>query len=203
MITKEELKHFFPSVSLDEVVIIFKSYDMRLQVVNPRLSKSGDYRYFKQRPVHRIRINGNLSPFEFLITFLHEVAHMMVTSKGRRPRLPHGEEWQHCFREIGNQFIAAGCFPENIKDAFLNHINKGYASTFSDANLRKALAAYSEPDNKVLLEQLAVGDLFVLNRKTFRKGQKLRSRHSCLCIDNQRTYLVRGHCPVMPRGESV
>ena len=45
------------------------------------------------RPHHRISVNENLNPYAFLITLLHEVAHMTTWEKHRlrmRRCRPHG-----------------------------------------------------------------------------------------------------------------
>ncbi|HAD34265.1 MAG TPA: hypothetical protein DCF44_07170 [Chitinophagaceae bacterium] len=42
-------------------------------------------------------VNGNLNSYHFLITLLHEIAHMLVWEQFRNRVKPHGLEWKHVF----------------------------------------------------------------------------------------------------------
>jgi hypothetical protein len=128
---------------------------------------------------------------------------MMVVEKYKKRVLPHGKEWQQCFRSLGEKFINSNCFPDDIKQAFQFHLFKGYASTFTDANLIKVLAAYSPENPLPLLESLEKDCVFQLKQRLFKKGEKRRTRYLCTCLSNGRPYLVSARANVIPFIENI
>jgi hypothetical protein len=46
----------------------------------------------------RITVNVNLNPYNFLVTYLHEVAHLEVYRQYKRRQPPHGKAWKTHFR---------------------------------------------------------------------------------------------------------
>ena len=134
------LEQFLPEGTFRKVAPFFKSYDIHLSITHDRVTVLGDYRSpTGEYPAHRISINGSLNPYSFLITLLHELAHMLAYIKYRRSILPHGHEWQQIFAELLGKYMGRGIFPENVEEALINYQGKITASTCSDPDLYRAL----------------------------------------------------------------
>lgn len=171
---------------------LLRSEPVQLRISRPRKTKFGDYRFPDKTGRHRISVNANLNPYAFLITLIHEMAHLKAFKDFDKTIKPHGSEWQSTFRKLSSPFIDAGIFPDDIKHHFINSLNKGSASSCTDVNLFRQLKVYDEtPSHIVTLEELPIGAIFAIGKdKIFRKGPKLRKRFKCLNLINKREYMV-------------
>ncbi len=160
------------------------------RIAKPRKSKLGDYRPPFQKKGHRISVNSDLNQYSFLITVLHEFAHLETWKKYKNSRKPHGVEWKAEFQEILHPFIQEGLFPNKITSALTQYIQNPAASSCVDHHLMRALAGHDEVQ-QVFVESLPEGILFKLsNGLVFEKGVKLRKRYKCKCVTNNRWYFV-------------
>ena len=73
-----DLAEFLPEGSFDHVVQYLYQYKVHLTVARSRKTVLGDYRHAFRGNNHRISVNGNLNKYEFLITLLHELAHLLT-----------------------------------------------------------------------------------------------------------------------------
>ena len=187
---KSILKKYLPEQSVDLIYEWLQQYNIHLKVSRTRSSKLGDYRPPQNGKGHQVTVNHDLNRFAFLITLVHEIAHMLVWEKhGNRVRA-HGREWKDVYRQIMVPFFEQELFPEDISLALNNYLNKSYASSGSDLNLSRTLQKYdAEPG--LTLEAIEDGSVFRLpNGKTFKKGALIRKRYRCIRLDNKRVYLV-------------
>lgn len=171
---------------------LLQSEPVQLRISRPRKTKFGDYRFPGKDGRHRISVNANLNPYAFLITLIHEMAHLKAFKDFGRTIKPHGAEWQQYFRNLANPFIEANIFPEDVKHHFINSLNKGSASSCTDVSLFRQLKVYDDtPEHITTLEQVPIGTIFAIGKdKVFRKGPKLRKRYKCLNLINKREYMV-------------
>src|SRR3954463_5857713 len=74
-------------------------FNFKLKIKKSRQSKFGDYR---PRPGlnHLITINQDLNKYAFLMTLVHEIAHLLCYERHADRVRPHGEEWKECYREL-------------------------------------------------------------------------------------------------------
>ena len=79
----QALSAYLPDGSFEPVVSYLHQYKVHLTVTKQRKSVLGDYRHAGWGGNHRISINGNLNKFEFLITLLHELAHLLTYEQYR------------------------------------------------------------------------------------------------------------------------
>ena len=182
-----------PTVSICTSWIIQKN--IHLKITRDRTSKYGDYIPLPDGKGHRISVNHNLNQYSFLITFIHEVAHLETYLKYKRRHEPHGKEWKHEFRILLKEFVDRNIFPDDIKKALVNYIHNPAASSCTDYHLHKALKAYDRPHEDMLhLEDLPENSLFSMYKSTsklrFKKGPKLRTRYQCLEVTTNRIYFV-------------
>src|ERR1700742_4582889 len=89
------LEQFLPNGTFEKVAPFFKTHTIHLTVTHERKSVWGDYRSpSPDCPVHRISINANLNQYSFLITLLHELAHLLTYVHFKNEHAPHGKEWK-------------------------------------------------------------------------------------------------------------
>ncbi|MDZ7848645.1 MAG: hypothetical protein U5L96_18960 [Owenweeksia sp.] len=75
------------------MMALLRSEPVMLKIVSPRKTKFGDYRFPQKRdPRHRISLNSNLNPFAFLITLIHEMAHLKAFKDYGHKIKAHGPE---------------------------------------------------------------------------------------------------------------
>lgn len=187
------LEPYLPANSLELLRPILSNYPLQLTISKPRKTKFGDYRFPQGHKPHRISINGNLNPYSFLITLLHEYSHLLAFDKFGRKIKPHGEEWQHCFREVSGPFLEAQVFPIKLERAFRKSLSRGHASSATDLNLLRVLKEYDEdkgPKELTFVEDLRAGELFILNDKVFKRGPQSRKRFRCKEIKSGKEYMV-------------
>jgi len=185
---RANLAPFLPEKSLDEVVILLQKYPIHLGLMAPRSRVFGDYRSpQKNGEFHKITVNGDLNKYAFLITFLHEYAHLLVfVNHGPRAQ-SHGNEWKTEFRLLLRQFIHLEIFPEDIRLALQNYMIKVPASTATDSRLMRVLERYNtkkRPENEVTVEQLPSKAHFKYNGELFEKGERLRKNFMCIRLSD-------------------
>ncbi len=186
------LQKYLPAGAVALVAPLMRRHPLELKISRARKTKFGDYRFPDASGRHRISINHNLNPYAFLITLLHELAHLEAFEKHGKKIKPHGAEWQECFRKLAFPFLEAQIFPLALQKSFIHSLNRGHASSCTDLNLYRSLQAHdAEEEKKLRVEHIAQGALFMVNEKAvFKKGPKLRKRYKCVNMKNGRAYMV-------------
>lgn len=184
------LNNYVPEPSVEKVLDIIQEHNILFKIKKSRITKLGDYRHPHNGSNHQITINNDLNKYSFLITFVHEVAHLVTWNKFRNKTLPHGEEWKIEFARLLHPFYNNTIFPEDILLALKQHFSNVKASTCSDPNLLRILRKYdSSPSLHV--EDLSANAIFTLsNGQTFVKGPRLRKRFRCKELSSNKIYLV-------------
>lgn len=185
------LEQYLPPNTYGAVLEYLQHYRVHLTVARERKSILGDYRHRTQGKNHRISVNGNLNKFAFLITLLHELAHLLAFEQHGNRINAHGREWKHVFGQLLARFIKQEIFPQDIKQALLASLHDPAASSCSDELLLRTLRNYDDKQHPLLfVESLPPGTLFKTHDgKVFRKGEKLRKRFRCEEIKTKKVYL--------------
>jgi len=166
-------------------------YNIQLTITRSRKTKLGDFRTNSRDNKLRISINGDLNPYSFLITLVHEIAHAMVHKKYNKRVKPHGWEWKECYQSLMIEFFELDVFPRELAIALLKYLRNPKASSNTDQELFLALRKFDQDQNQITyLKDLKEGESFVLNNILFRKGKKQRTRYSCINLSNNREYRV-------------
>src|ERR1051325_6237666 len=84
------LQNYLPPNSFDAVLIYLHQYKVHLTITKERKSILGDYRHRTHFENHRISVNGNLNKYSFLITLVHEIAHLLTFEQFGRKVQAHG-----------------------------------------------------------------------------------------------------------------
>ena len=187
----EALKNYIPEGSYDTLMEYILHYRVKLTVTRKRQSILGDYRHPHKNDGHRISINENLNPYAFLITLLHELAHLLTYEQYGNRVKSHGAEWKRAYAKILHEFMQLEIFPAPIYRALEQSIKNPAASSCSDEVLLRVLRHYDKrPQSQVLVEQLQQGDRFVISQnRIFEMVGKARTRYKCKEVETGKMYL--------------
>src|SRR5690606_5807970 len=140
----------------------------------------GDYRHATAYQTHRISVNGNLNKYSFLITLIHELAHLVTFNEFRHSVDPHGKQWKSIYATLLKDFLSADIFPEDVLTSLNQSMHDLPASSCSDERLMRVLRNYDrQQTGMVLVEQVGEGQQFDSGGRLFKKGKKLRKRYQC------------------------
>ncbi len=102
----------------------------------------GDYRHPYENKGHRISVNGGLNKYSFLLTLLHEIAHL-VTFIVYGNRVPaHGKEWKQEYSKILREFVGKDYLPPDVEAAVKQSLHNPAASSCADEDLMRVLKNY-------------------------------------------------------------
>jgi SprT protein len=194
------LSKYVPSKALDTCIDWIVHYRIAVRITKSRNSKYGDYRPPSDGKGHRISINHDLNKYAFLLTFTHEVAHLVTFNKFRFRIEPHGREWKLEFKRLMQPFLRDTVFPADLVKAINGYLNNPAASSCSDHNLMRALAKYDKRDEKwKLLEEIALNTPFrIRSGREFIKGELLNKNFCCTCLKSKHKYVINPLTEVLP-----
>ena len=178
----QALMHYLPQGSFDPVVHYLHHYKVHLTVTKQRKSVLGDYRHAGWGGNHRISINGNLNKYEFLITLLHELAHLLTYEQYRNRVDAHGKEWKLCYSNLLIVFVNLKIFTPEIEKALQKSIANPSATANGETALLSVLRQYNPAEKKdhYPVSDLLEGTLFQTeNGKVFKRGAVRRKRIAC------------------------
>src|ERR1043165_3293601 len=116
----DQLQRFLPTGTYDAVSHYLHFYKIHLTVARERKSILGDYRHRTNFSNHRISVNGNLNKYSFLITLLHELAHLLTFEQFGNKVMSHGREWKTTYGKLLEQFLKNKIFPADIEHELLH-----------------------------------------------------------------------------------
>ena len=190
----QKLQDYLPENSSDDVLYYLNQYKVQLTITRQRQTVLGDYRHAHKEKSHRISVNGNLNKYSFLITLLHELAHLFTFDKFGNKVQPHGAEWKQAFGNILSKFLIKKIFPPDIEIALQKTLKNPAASSCGDMHLLRTLRNYDvKKENNLLVEQLPAGSKFsIKGGRIFVKNEKVRTRYKCLELATNKYYLFNG-----------
>lgn len=184
------LRKYIPETAVDAIASWIVDYDFKLKIKKERSTKLGDYTSPQGGMNHVITINHNLNKYSFLITLIHEVAHLTTYNKFKNSVAPHGQEWKNEFKILMQPFLVPEVFPIDVLYAIRKYIENPAASSCTDTHLLRTLKLYDENNGQVFLEYLPYKSVFLYNgNKVFQKGEKIRKRFRCIEISTGTVYL--------------
>lgn len=193
---KQILDRYLPDYAVNEVFNLIKQYNVYLKIVNERKTRHGDYRRMPDG-AQQITVNANLNKYRFLITLIHEIAHLLAFEKYGRNIKPHGVEWKLTFRELMLPYIRPEIFPHSVLPVLAKHFRNPRASSDTDAALSVALKSFDPQNDKNFIFEIPTGGIFrIYNGKTFKKGPRRIKRYECLEVNTGRIYLFQPNAEV-------
>jgi SprT protein len=187
---RNAIRPFVPAGTELRLAAQIVEYRCHLTITRDRKTKSGDYRHPFGKQGHRISVNGTLNQYAFLITFVHEMAHLINWERHGRKVDPHGKEWKKAFQEEMVHFLREDVFPADLWTQLRKHMARPKAATVRDLDLVRILRNYDRQSDLLLLENVPTDHEFLLGNKRFKKGEQLRKRFRCTQVNTGKVYLV-------------
>lgn len=155
-----------------------------------RTTKLGDYRHPFKGKGHKISVNNNLNPYAFLVTTVHEFAHLLTWNDHQHRVKPHGPEWKHNFKRMMKPFFDLKIFPSEMEQIISTYLHNPAASSCTDLHLARALKRYDAHTTALHVEEVPPAAVFsISDGRLFRKEEKVRKRYRCVCLHTGRVYL--------------
>jgi len=191
------IAHYIPKNAMPLLSHYLSQWEVNLVISKSRVTKHGDFRALANGG-HQITVNEMDNPYRFLITTLHEIAHLL-TFKNFGPGIkPHGKEWKETYQKIIAPFLNSSIFPEELLEVLQAHFRNPKASSDSDFDLVMALNQYDPKSEKNYIFELDFGSIFeIYNGRRFIKGKKRVKRFECTEMDSRRKYLFSPHAQVI------
>ena len=171
-------------------VELWLQYPFSLKITPGRISKLGDYRYDKHRKTHRISVNGTLNPYAFLITYVHEVAHLLAFQQHGFKISPHGREWKDSFKFLMQPLLNSMVFPDDVLHPLRKYMQNPKAASGSDQGLSLALQQYDQQDGSIALAEVDTEQAFRFRKMMLVKESVRRTRALCREIKSGKRYLI-------------
>ena len=193
---KDTLAKYIPERAVTPVFDLIVSNRVHLKIVNERLTRHGDYRRGPNGK-HEITVNGSLNQYRFLITLIHEIAHLVAFEKYGRAIKPHGNEWKHTFQQLMIPYIRPEVFPTDLLPLLIRHFKNPKASSDTDATLSLALKQFDKQNDKNYIFEIPYGSFFrIHNGKIFKKIALRVKRYECLEVSSGRLFLFNPNAEV-------
>lgn len=190
------LESHVPAASVSYCLQLWQEHPFQLTLRTSRATKVGDFTC-RNGNQPRITINADSPPFLFLITYVHEVAHLRTHHENGWTTAPHGKEWKDTFRRLCTPLLQLDVFPTELLSALERHLVNPRASSFSDAQLSKALRAFDPRHSaSIILRDIPEGSQFEIRGRWFTRGKQKRTRIVCRDLHSKRNYLIAADAPV-------
>jgi SprT protein len=188
------LADYLPDNTLPLIMPYIEQHKVQLTITRKRSTVLGDYRHPYGGKGHRISVNGDLNKYSFLITLLHEMAHLETYVTHGNKVQPHGKEWKQLFANILQYFLEKKIFDPVVEQALFKSISNPAASSCADENLLRTLKKYDNiKKSATLVEALELGEQFIIaNNRVFVRGEKIRKRFKCVELSSKKWYLFSG-----------
>ena len=193
------LYQYLPEHSVGPVLELIKQHRIHLKIVNERHTRHGDYRR-KTNGQHQITVNASLNKYRFLMTLIHEMAHLLAFETYGRAIKPHGLEWKRTFTKMMLPFLRPEIFPNELLPYLARHFKNPTASSDTDPHLANAMKKFDIGREAVtLIHELPNGSLFrIRGGRVFQKiGLKVK-RYACVEVNSGRTFLFNANAEVEP-----
>lgn len=184
------LQTHVPAAALEYCFTLWKTSPFELKITKSRQTKVGDFTSRNTRRHPRITLNNDLNSYLFLVTYVHEVAHLHVYLQFGSRVDPHGEKWRSTFTNLMLPILWESVFPEEILHELRRHMINPKASSFADSELTQAFRKFDKNSNQMVLSQVPEGSIFKLQGKYYKRGKIRRTRILCREMQSRRDYLV-------------
>lgn len=186
-----QLNNFLPPGTFVAITHYLQFYKIHLTITRQRKSILGDYRHKTHFTNHRISINGNMNPYAFMITLLHEIAHLLTFEQFGNRVSAHGKEWKKVYSDLLKQFMGKNIFPPEIEFALYDSVKNPAASSCAEDGLIRVLRKFDKGNAGFkLVEEIPQNSFFRLNDgRVFKMGEKQRKRFKCIEVSSGKVYL--------------
>jgi len=191
------IENFVPTASIPLLSKYLVHWQVNMVVTRERLTKHGDFRALPKGG-HQITVNEMPNPYRFLITTVHEIAHLITYKDFGVGIKPHGKEWKHTYRKIMLPFLISEIFPQELLKILQLHFRNPKASSETDTKLTLVLNKFDPENKKNYIFELEDGSVFEIhNGRRFIRGKKRTKRYECREVNGKRLYLFSPHAQVI------
>jgi SprT protein len=190
---KSVFERHIPPAAVEYCWQLYQGHQFRLWIKANRKTKLGDFRYDPLQRSYLITLNYNLPPALFLLTYLHEVAHLVVHRQYGNSVLPHGSEWKTSFRTLAMPVLNETVFEPQILQALQRYFINPAATFNSSSPLGRVIypqKATEIEDGTVALAHLSPGVRFIFRQRQFEMLETRRTRVLCKELSNGKKYLI-------------
>ncbi len=161
-----------------------------LKICNPRISKLGDFRVRGKQL--SIKINNKLNPYRFILTLVHEIAHLKTYNEYGFKRKPHGKEWKHNYKQLLLMWQIEDLFSKSpdLLTVFNIELQNPKACSGVSIKAEEILRSYDDDNEAIILAQLSEGQQFKFRNTLYQKLNDRRTRVLCLNLENNRKYTI-------------
>lgn len=185
------LQAHIPAPALRYCFSLWNDTPFQLKITRTRQTKVGDFTSRRNIAHPRITLNHELNPFLFVITYIHEVAHLRVHLQHGNRVDPHGDEWKKCFQILMQPVMNQDVFADDVFIELQRHMANPKASSFGDTALTRVLRRYDKDAAQyAILSDIPEGSIFRFQGRFFKKGKIRRTRVLCHEVKTKRHYLV-------------
>ena len=190
------VQDYIPYAAVPLLSKYLNHWKVNLVVTPKRITKHGDFRILS-KGVHQISVNKSSNPYRFLITLIHEIAHLVAFKNYGYSIKPHGEEWRSSYQKLMIPFLKPKIFPKGLLNLMVCHLKNPRASTDVDFNLAIALNKFDPETKKSYIFELNFGTIFEINNgRKFVLGSKRKKRYECEEVSTRRKYLFSPNAQV-------
>lgn len=191
------IENFVPTASIPLLSKYLVHWEVNMVITRERLTKHGDFRALPKGG-HQITVNEMPNPYRFLITTVHEIAHLITYKDFGVGIKPHGKEWKHTYRKIMLPFLIPEIFPQELLKILQLHYRNPKASSETDTKLTLVLNKFDPENKKNYIFELEDGSVFEIhNGRRFIRGKKRTKRYECREVNGKRLYLFSPHAQVI------
>lgn len=194
------LSKYLPQLAAPLIAKWINDYKCNFKIAKTRSTKFGDYRPPQRGNGHKISVNYNLNVYAFLVTTVHEFAHLHTWTQHQNNVLPHGAEWKTNFKIMMQPFFDLAVFPPDLEKTIANYLKNPAASSCSDLSLFKALNQHNLNAHQVFtVESLPLNSLFEFKAgRVFKKTERIRKRYKCIEVKTGLIYLFSPLAEIRP-----
>ena len=165
-----------------------KDINVNFKILKKRKTKLGDCKYIKKENQFYISINEKLNKNQFLLTLIHEIAHVISIKKYGLKIKPHGKEWKLEYGKLIKIGIKKKIFSRKIEPVLNNSLQNIKSSHIYNYDLLEKLTKNKKI--KKTLKDIKDGEKFEFNGEKFIKIKKLTKRYLCQKIKNNKKYYI-------------
>ena len=185
------LEKYVPENAVHYCLDLWVATPFNFRISRIRSTKLGDYRFDPNTTQHTISLNCNLNKYNFLITYIHEYAHLSNTKINGRKTEPHGIAWQNEFKRLMAPMLSPLIFPGPVLEVLKKHMRKPKASSQADPNLARVLKMYdADAENLFFLDDADLGEVFIFRGNKYKKIATRRTRVLCEHVSSGKKYLI-------------
>ena len=190
------VQDYIPDAAIPLLSKYLNHWKVKLVIAPKRITKHGDFKILS-KGVHQISVNKSSNPYRFLITLIHEIAHLVAFKYYGYSIKPHGAEWKSSYQKLMIPFLKPKIFPMDLLNLLANHLKNPRASTDADFNLAIAINKFDPETEKNYIFELDFGTIFEIhNGRTFVLVSRRKKRYECKEVSTKKKYFFSPHAQV-------